>query len=230
MPDFAVIFDVDGVLLELTAAEEDTFFAAFEKLHGLTGLSRDWDSYRIRNDCDIIREILETHLDRLPSDEENARVASLYLDLLRDRLSNGELIPVAVPGVAELLNDLSRHGARLGIATSNLLGAAQTRLEAAGLWHDVSAFPQGAEPGGHKRNILARVIAALDLPKHRIFYVGDNLNDVDAGLSNGVNFIGFSQSPAKQKTLQAAGAVHTAGNHKGTFEIISRLIDKAGTA
>ena len=52
--DSAVIFDVDGVLLDLTAPEEDAFFLAFARLHGLTGLSRDWDSYRIRNDEHII--------------------------------------------------------------------------------------------------------------------------------------------------------------------------------
>src|SRR5690606_8860878 len=43
--DCAVIFDVDGVLLDLTRPEEDAFFAPFERLYGLTGLSRDWDSY-----------------------------------------------------------------------------------------------------------------------------------------------------------------------------------------
>ena len=59
--DRAVIFDVDGVLLDLTAAEEDAFFLAFERLHGITGLSRDWDSYRVRNDEHIIAEILERH-------------------------------------------------------------------------------------------------------------------------------------------------------------------------
>ena len=42
----AVIFDVDGVLLELMAAEEDAFFAPLTARYGLTNLSRDWNSYR----------------------------------------------------------------------------------------------------------------------------------------------------------------------------------------
>jgi FMN phosphatase YigB (HAD superfamily) len=49
MKDSAVIFDVDGVLLDLTAPEEDAFFLAFERRYGITGLSRDWDNYRVRN-------------------------------------------------------------------------------------------------------------------------------------------------------------------------------------
>jgi FMN phosphatase YigB (HAD superfamily) len=35
MVDAAVIFDVDGVLLELTSAEEDAFFLPFEQRYGL---------------------------------------------------------------------------------------------------------------------------------------------------------------------------------------------------
>jgi FMN phosphatase YigB (HAD superfamily) len=53
----AVIFDVDGVLLELTSAEEDAFFAPFAQRYGLENLSRDWNSYAIRNDENIIAEI-----------------------------------------------------------------------------------------------------------------------------------------------------------------------------
>jgi len=61
MADAAVIFDVDGVLLELTRPEEDAFFVPFERRYGLKGLSRDWNSYAIRNDENIIAEILSRH-------------------------------------------------------------------------------------------------------------------------------------------------------------------------
>ncbi|MGB9142147.1 MAG: hypothetical protein WCB71_08115, partial [Aestuariivirga sp.] len=61
MAEAAVIFDVDGVLLELTRAEEDAFFVPFERRYGLTNLSRDWNSYAIRNDENIIAEILQKH-------------------------------------------------------------------------------------------------------------------------------------------------------------------------
>lgn len=62
MADAAVIFDVDGVLLELASAEEDAFFVPFEQRYGLKGLSRDWNSYAVRNDENIIAEILASHL------------------------------------------------------------------------------------------------------------------------------------------------------------------------
>ncbi len=73
MADVAVIFDVDGVLLELTSAEEDAFFVPFENRYGLKNLSRDWNSYAIRNDENIIAEILASH--GIPARERSEVVA-----------------------------------------------------------------------------------------------------------------------------------------------------------
>jgi beta-phosphoglucomutase-like phosphatase (HAD superfamily) len=123
--DSAVIFDVDGVLLELTPQEEDAFFRAFARRHGITGLSRDWDSYRIRNDEHIIAEILERH--GQPPEESGAIVED-YLAILRDGLSGGTLTAREISGARALLASLS--SSRIGIATANLLSAAKLRLEA----------------------------------------------------------------------------------------------------
>lgn len=127
--DSAVIFDVDGVLLDLTAAEEDAFFLAFERLHGISGLSRDWDSYSVRNDERIIAEILARH--GLPAHESEA-IAAEYLAILSKGFTSGSLNAVEVPGARELLRALS--GLRCGIATANLLPAAQLRLQSLNMW------------------------------------------------------------------------------------------------
>jgi phosphoglycolate phosphatase-like HAD superfamily hydrolase len=92
------------------------------------------------------------------------------------------------------------------------------------LWNPVSAHAFGAEGGGHKREILARTIASIHLPKQRIVYVGDNLNDVEAGLSNGVHFIGFSTNPGRLNELERAGTNHISNNHLDTFRLISHLL------
>lgn len=218
--DSAVIFDVDGVLLDLTTPEEDAFFLAFERRYGLTGLSRDWDSYQVRNDEHIIAEILSRH--GLPADERDEVIAD-YLTILSDGLGSGALRAMAIAGAAQLIGDLG--GSRLGIATANLLAAAQLRLQTAGLWQPVQGLAFGAEGSGHKRETVARAIAATGLPRQRIVYIGDNLNDVDAGLANGVHFIGFSENEARRAKLAAAGAVHLSGDHARTGAIIRRLLN-----
>ena len=217
--DSAVIFDVDGVLLDLTAAEEDAFFLAFERLYGITGLSRDWDSYRVRNDAHIIAEILARH--GLPA-SGHAAVAAEYLAILSDGIASRRLTAVEIAGARELLASLA--DLRLGIATANLLSAARLRLQSVGLWEPVSALAFGAEGSGHKRETVARAIAATGLPKHRIVYVGDNLNDVDAGLANGVHFIGFALDAARREKLKAAGAQRVSGDHTTTLALARELL------
>ena len=220
MADAAVIFDVDGVLLELTSAEEDAFFTPFETRYGLKNLSRDWNSYVIRNDENIIAEILARHGLR---DSEHAQVVADYLNVLKLRLENGTIETKAIPGAREILNKF-RGSLQIGIATANLLSAAKLRLQHAALWDQVSAHAVGAEGGGHKREVLARAIASIHLPKDRIVYIGDNFNDVEAGLSNGVHFIGFSVNPGRLNELKRAGAAHISNNHLDTFHLIGQLL------
>jgi HAD superfamily hydrolase (TIGR01549 family) len=222
MADAAVIFDVDGVLLELTRAEEDAFFVPFERRYGLKDISRDWNSYAIRNDENIIAEILARH--GLPK-HERAEVVADYLDVLKLQLADSTIETIAISGAQELLNRL-QGTLQLGIATANLLGAAELRLKHAGLWDRLSTYAQGADGGGHKRQILARAIATTGLPKNRIVYIGDNLNDVEAGLSNGVHFIGFSSDSGRLEELERAGANHTSNNHLDSFRLIGHLLQR----
>jgi phosphoglycolate phosphatase-like HAD superfamily hydrolase len=90
----------------------------------------------------------------------------------------------------------------------------------------VSSLAHGADGGGHKREILARAITASGLPKNRIVYIGDNLNDVEAGLSNGVHFIGFSTDSGRLMELKRAGARHTSNNHLDSFRLIGHLLPR----
>ncbi|MGE0237402.1 MAG: HAD family hydrolase [Parvibaculaceae bacterium] len=219
MVDAAVIFDVDGVLLDLTPEEEDAFFWAFAKLHGLEGLSRDWDSYRTRNDADIIAEILERHFGRKPAPAERRAITATYINHLASDIDLKRLTPSPIEGAADLLAQLNDR-ARLGIATANLLEAAQLRLAACQMWAPVQDHGFGADGGGAKREILARAIAALGLPRERIVFIGDNLNDVEAGLAHGVHFIGFSRAEAKCRRLAEAGAKLVCNHHRDTLKHI----------
>jgi phosphoglycolate phosphatase-like HAD superfamily hydrolase len=221
--DSAIIFDVDGVLLDLTPAEEDGFFIPFERRYGLTGLSRDWDSYRTRNDEDIIAEILEVNGLQLA---DRDAVITDYLGVLAEGLRERHFSPVEIPGARKLLRSLhDRHA--IGIATANLLAAARLRLAHAGLWPWVERYAFGAEGGGHKRETVSRAIAATGLPRSRIVYIGDNLNDVTAGLENGVHFIGFATDAARRRRLADAGARYTSGDHATTRDMIANLLSKS---
>jgi HAD superfamily hydrolase (TIGR01549 family) len=221
MADCAIIFDVDGVLLELTRAEEELFFQPFASRINATKLSRDWNSYRIRNDEEIVAELVQRH--RL-ADTEKHTIKTEYLNLLRAQLASNKITSPTMVGARELLTEFANHAA-LGIATANFHEAAKLRLTHAKLWHHVSDHAFGADGGGHKHEILGRALASINLPKSRIVYVGDNLNDVEAGLKHGVNFIGFSTNPRRRDSLQKAGAKNISLDHTQTSAIIKTILD-----
>jgi phosphoglycolate phosphatase-like HAD superfamily hydrolase len=218
--DSAVIFDCDGVLLELLHAEEEMFFSALSAFVPTEELSRNWNSYSIRNDDDIISEVLARF-----GRPENLKpaVVNHYLCGLASALNNKHITSTAIPGTENLLQQLKgKH--RLGLATANFIEAARLRLEQAGLWPFVSDHAIGADGGGHKHQLLARLLETIPLPKSRIVYVGDNMVDVEAGLKNGVHLIGFSLSQTRRDQLRAAGARHIAASHAETTTLIGQFL------
>lgn len=218
--DSAVIFDCDGVLLELLRDEEEMFFSALSAFVPTDELSRNWNSYTIRNDDDIISEVLARF-----GKPENLKPAVInhYLRGLASALGNKDITSTAIPGTEDLLQQLKgKH--RLGLATANFIEAARLRLEQAGLWPFVSGHAIGADGGGHKHQLLARLIETVPLPKNRIVYVGDNVVDVEAGLKNGVHLIGFCRNQARRDQLRAAGARYIAASHRETAALIGQFL------
>lgn len=213
----AVIFDVDGPLLHLTLAETEAFFLPFEEEYGVTGLSRDWDSYRIRNDAEIYREIAAGIGGVSAAD--TARLLNRYLTRLEC------LTPEAIPGARDALEALSRiDGLALGTATANFEGAAESRLRRAGLWPYLSDWHCGAEGGGAKRDILGRAVLRLGLPPARIVFLGDNPTDLEAAEAQGVAFIGFDRNPARRQRLRDAGARTVTGDHRESLRLIRAFL------
>jgi HAD superfamily hydrolase (TIGR01549 family) len=218
--DWAIIFDVDGVLLDLTRAEEELFFYPFASRVDADRLSRDWNSYAIRNDEEIVKEIVARY--GLPPGEAQ-HITHEYLTLLEKELAARRIISEVVAGADELLASLVGQ-ARLGIATANFRKAAELRMRQAGVWQPVSGLAHGADGGGHKSDILARAIDASGLPPSRIIFIGDNVNDVQAGLTNKVHFIGFSLDARRRVQLHQAGAVRLVADHADTARHIEDIL------
>jgi phosphoglycolate phosphatase-like HAD superfamily hydrolase len=218
--DWAIIFDVDGVLLELKRAEEELFFEPFARRMDASNLSRDWNSYRLRNDEEIVKEIVARC--GWPASEA-ATIKQEYLDLLARQIHARKLVTAHIAGAAALIETCTGL-ARLGIATANFRRAAELRLLQAQMWSPVTGLAFGADGGGHKADILKRAVAASGLPQNRIIFIGDNVNDVAAGLGNGVHFIGFSTDERRLPQLQSAGASLLASHHGQTLAHIKAIL------
>ncbi len=173
-----VVCDIDGTLIELSAAELDVFFGTFERAFGIPPVKRDWASYVATNDYAIIRTVLHEHLGRHATAADVATFRDAYLRGLADGFASGALGSALVPGVAALLRALAaRDGVALTLATANMRDGAQLRHEAAGL---CSHFAGGsfAEHGLYKPAILAAALRDTaarwgGAVKPEVVYLGD---------------------------------------------------------
>lgn len=222
----AVIFDIDGVLLHLTEAEEDVFFAAIEQVHGIAGASRDWNSYKIRNDIEIIKELIAAKFGRTAEPGEVRAVTDRYAVLMDLAIKSGDVKVLEIAGIRDVLTPLGwRDGVTLGVATANLKAAADLRLRETGLgaWFGIGGY---AEALGPKADILGQVMSCLKdeagqpLPSERVVFLGDNPNDVEAGRRNCCRFIGFAGSETQRTLLRNSGAEIVIGSHDETLPAI----------
>lgn len=229
-PAYAVIFDIDGVLLHLTRQEEWLFFDAFRVVHSVAEqhMNPDWNSYRVRNDVEIAGELLERHFGRMAEPHEVDAVFEHYTGTIETGLAQGTLHVKAIDGAKGLLDRLTGRGdLHLGLATANIQGAADTRLHNAGLsgYYAVAGY---AEARGPKINILAHAIAQLEdkggIPAERIVYLGDQLGDLAAARENDVHFVGMSPSPEQRQVLRDNGAATVSEGHHETEALILGLL------
>ena len=229
----AVIFDVDGVILHLTPPEEAAFFQALEVVFGIKDASPDWDGYRVRNDVEIVEELIETRLNRAASPDDIIAFTDKYISLVDVAIRTGEIEVLEIAGIRDVLMALTQvENLVMGLATANLMSMAKMRLRHVGL-NDFFKIGGFAEARGPKRQILQTTIAALQdekgrpIPKERVVFLGDNVGDVDAGLANGCGLIAFSEDESKHQKLKKAGATHIISSHSETVPMIERLLGRA---
>ncbi len=227
IPDHAVIFDIDGVLLHLTRNEEKLFFDAFRDVFNVAEhhINPNWGSYKIRNDVEIVDELLERHFGRAPTQTEASAVLEHYTKSIDAGLLSGELSAREIEGAKPLLQSLAAGDTfRLGLATANIQETAEIRLKNADLWgyYHVTGY---AEARGPKINILRDAISQLEtnggaISPDRIVYLGDQLGDLDAARENGVHFVGTSPSAEQRQVLRDNGAETVSEGHHETEALI----------
>ena len=129
----AVIFDVDGVILHLTPPEEAAYFQALELVFGITDASPDWDSYRARNDVEIVEELIETRLGRAATPGDINSFTDKYVSLVDIGIRTGEIEVLEIDGIRDVLMELTQaDNLIMGLATANLMGMAKMRLRHVG--------------------------------------------------------------------------------------------------
>jgi phosphoglycolate phosphatase-like HAD superfamily hydrolase len=205
----AVLFDIDGTLIESGGASDRAWHRAFEELHGV-----DVEISKVTGkgvpDPAVGRQAFEAVIGRQPADKEMAKLMARRLEYLPEEVesSTGYMV---MPGVEETLDRLIDDGHLVGVVTGNVEGAAHIKLARANLNRFFSFGGYGSDSPDRTeltRRALERgdVVAGHALDRARCFSVGDTPLDVEAGHGAGIRVTGVATGKFSVEELLDAKA------------------------
>ena len=205
----AVLFDIDGTLIDTGGAGARSWRWAFERLHSVPAdISKS--SSAGMTDPEVASRTFEAVLGRAPSDHELSRLFAWYVYRLQHEVATSEGYRV-LGGVVETLSRLMDRGVVLGIVSGGLEGSARIKLERG---HLNRYFPVGGYGTDSRdrpqitRVAIARVstMHGRDIEPGEVIVVGDTPLDVDAAKAVGATSLGVASGTYSVDDLRRAGA------------------------
>ena len=127
----AILFDIDGTLIDTGGAGAASWRLAFDELYGIQAdIGKFTDAGM--TDPDVGRKTFEAVLNREPERKEFTRLLERRLHYLHKTVAESKQYRV-LPGVEQLLPSLIEDGYLLGLVTGNVEAAAHIKLHRAQL-------------------------------------------------------------------------------------------------
>lgn len=183
----AVIFDIDGTLLQSAAVDDRLYRQAVVSVLGPVEFRRSLDDYDFVTDSGVLAQVLADN--SIPSEPDpTPHIKERFVAFLAAHVAeNGPFREI--PGAARLVDALRvsrRHG--VAIATGGWAESAILKLESAGL--DVSDIPLATSNDALDRvEIMRLAVARLSGEFESVTYYGDGPWDRAATRELGWNFI-----------------------------------------
>lgn len=184
----AVIFDVDGTLLQSASTDELLYWKAVTEVLGPVTIRAALRQYDHVTDSGILRQVFEDNGMEYSQQIEKA-VRGVFKHLIHAHIeANGPF--ASLSGASEVLDRLSRSSDyAVAIATGGWRSVAMLKLATSGF--DLNGIPVVTSDDSHDRleiMKIARSRLAGDIT--RIFYVGDAVWDEAACRTLGWQFVG----------------------------------------
>ena len=205
----ALLFDIDGTLLDTGGAGAESWKRAFTELYDIPA---DIGKYTDNGmtDPDVGRQTFEAYLHRKPTDEEFAKVMAARNRHLRDAVAESEGYRV-LDGVEALLPSLLDQGYLLGLVTGNHEVAAHVKMHRGGLnrWFCCGGYGSDSLDRNEVTKIAlqrAGVAYGAPVPADRALVIGDTPRDVEGAHHAGMACLGVGSHHYDAGQLKAAGA------------------------
>lgn len=183
----AVIFDIDGTLLQSAAVDDDLYRAAVDAVIGPVQFRSSLSDYDFVTDSGILSQVLK---DNALSDHPDAAqsIKAVFVDLIQHHIRENGPFP-EVPGAREFFATLcNTKNHAVAIATGGWRASAQLKLDSAQF--DVADVPIATSDSEHDRSrIMLAALSSLGSEFESVTYYGDGPWDRDACLTLGWHFV-----------------------------------------
>ena len=207
-PQSAVLFDIDGTLVDTNWFHTFSWFKAMQdigeniamaKIHPLIGMGSD--------------QLVESLLG-----EEREGMSDLHSKHFEPFKSE----IVAFPKAAELLAEVARRGPQVVLATSSKESDLKEMLEALDADDDIGELVHGdqVETSKPAPDIFTTALDSLGLDPDRTMVVGDTRWDVEAAAKAGLECVAVLTGGTHRSDLEAAGAVAV---YSDVAELLAKL-------
>lgn len=204
MPYRAVVFDLDGTLVE-SHIDYEKMGEQIKVLLAKMGMTEHIEDRR--KAYQVIRGGAETLLEYgLP--EENLEATLVELDNVMNGIEL-EALPTMLlkPNAHETLKDLQKDGYRLGIATRSHGGyavKALAKFKMSHYFHGVVGRDETPHPKPDPRHLLSTIELIKARPEETL-YIGDTTTDLTTSLAANVDFVGYWRDDEWAKRLMDGG-------------------------
>jgi len=200
----AVIFDIDGTLLDSNGVDGELYVSAVERVLGRVRIRESWRAYQHVTDSGILDEILR---DNGMSGDAGiiAAVKATFVESLRHHIE--EFGPFSeIPGARDFLSSLRNAADRsCAYATGGWSSSALMKLKSAGF--PVQGMPiSSADDSFERRAIMENALRQLGDRFQTVTYYGDGVWDREAALGLGWGFVPVGVELGGIARFEARGA------------------------
>ncbi len=205
----AILFDIDGTLINTGGAGAASWRLAFDELYGIPADIGEFTDSGM-TDPEVGRKTFEAVLHREPERKEFTRLMERRLFYLHQTVEESEGYRV-LEGVEELLPSLIEDGYLVGLVTGNTEAAAHIKLHRAKLNRFFSFGGYGSDSS--ERSEVTRIalkratlVYGAAVSPDQAIAVGDTPLDVEGAHAAGIKCVGVGSNKFSADQLREAGA------------------------
>ena len=205
----AILFDIDGTLIDTGGAGAASWRLAFDELYGIPADIGEFTDAGM-TDPDVGRQTFEAVMHRPPERAEFSRLLERRLHHMHQTVEDSAGYRV-LPGVERLLPRLVDEGYLLGLVTGNVEAAAHIKLHRARLnrFFSFGGYGSDSSDRGEITRIALKRAALVygdEVEPKQAVVVGDTPRDVEGAHAAGIDCIGVASGHYTVEQLRAAGA------------------------